>query len=151
MFPRYQDYNLQGDGSLLIVRQSAREGRSKRTRRCIPAGFSSFFETKRVAIGGIWLVVFGSSASQAKDHLVTGSLKVFEQPGLSESILGASWSATGAKHPPKGPITHSWGATCTTAHQVLHQSNTHPPPAPQHQPPPKNNTKDKAKTHISHS
>ena len=58
--------------------------------------FFLFFETKRVAIGGIWLVVFGSSASQAKDHLVTGSLKGFEQPGLSESILGASWSATGA-------------------------------------------------------
>ena len=51
---------------------------------------------KGVSIGGIWLVVFGSSASQAKDHLVTGSLKGFEQPGLSESILGASWSATGA-------------------------------------------------------
>ena len=61
MFPRYQDYNLQGDGSLLIVRQSAREGRSKRTRRCIPDGFSfffSFFETKRVSIGKLWLVVF---------------------------------------------------------------------------------------------
>ena len=58
--------------------------------------FFLFLETKRVAIGGIWLVVFGSSASQAKDHLVTGSLKGFEQPGLSESILGASWSATGA-------------------------------------------------------
>ena len=147
MFPRYQDYNLQGDGSLLIVRQSAREGRSKRTRRCIPDGFSfffSFFETKRVSIGKLWLVVFfGSSASQAKDHLVTGSLKGFRAarpirvyPGGELERYWRLTPAQGSHHPFMGRHLHHG--------QVLHQSNTHPPPAPQHQPPTKIKTKDKA-------
>ena len=61
--------NLQGEGSLLMVRQSAREGKSEKTKCCILAGFFSFFETKGVAIVGIWLVGFWSSASHAKDHL----------------------------------------------------------------------------------
>ena len=87
--------------------------------------------------------IFGSSASQAKDHLVTGSLKGFRAarpirvyPGGELERYWRLTPAQGSHHPFMGRHLHHG--------QVLHQSNTHPPPAPQHQPPPKNNTKDKA-------
>ena len=85
--------DLQGDGSLLIERQSAREGRSKRTKCCILVVFFFFLEETRRELlleeyG--WLFFLGAVHHRPKIISWPSTLKVKTfQSSPAESILGA--------------------------------------------------------------
>ena len=134
--------NLQGDGSLLIVRQSAREGRSKRTKRCISPVFS-FFE-RRLEESCYWRNMDGCFFWE---QCITGqrSSRGRQLESFRAARLSLSWGRAGALLAPKtrprvpSPIHRAPPAPQPTKkYQVLHQSNNRTTPLPPPSPTPKN-------------
>ena len=114
-----------------MLRLSAKEGKRRKAKSCILAKYclSFFFLSPRDCywrnrISWWWWeqCITSQGSSRSRQLFLKAALPI-------ESILVASWSATGASHPPKGPITHSWRHLhqCGATKKVLHQSNSFPP------------------------